>query len=91
MAEAVACPLDEGPVHELAHAIAVCIREHQVRRMAELGTPSRAIPLEGLNALAFNVALLLAGTGSDPEARAFFTGALEQNLSSIMERRNDVG
>lgn len=70
-------PLDEKSVSDLAQAIIGCLRDHYETRMRALDGPNYCITLETLNALAISVAVLLAGTGWDPDAVAFFDNALE--------------
>lgn len=77
---AAALQVEQKPVTRLSMAIARCVRDFYLERMGRRGDPDRTIAHEVLNALAINVAVVLAGTGDDPQARAFFELALQQNL-----------
>lgn len=72
--------VEREPVTTLSIQIARCVRDFYLLRMGKRGDPDRTVAHEVLNALAVNVAVVLAGTGGDPQARAFFALALEENL-----------
>lgn len=73
----------EEQVRALVAAFGLPIRDHY-RGAAVLGlAPEADRVLEVLNALAVSTATVLAGTGADPRAVAFFLEALENQVAAL--------
>jgi hypothetical protein len=76
--------LDGDRISAIAHPMMVAIRDNFLR-----GPDSRDRCYEALNALAFNAATVIAGTGDRAarrEARAWFDRALEQNITDLVRK-----
>jgi hypothetical protein len=72
--------VDRERVEKLAVEIMLAVR--RTMTTPPLARDNVFIPL---NALAFAVATILAGTGNDPAARDFFDNALSQNIARLLE------
>jgi hypothetical protein len=72
--------VDRERVAKLAVEIMLAVR--RTITIPPLDRDSVYIPL---NALAFAVATILAGTGNDPAARGFFDDALSQNIVLLLK------
>lgn len=70
-------PVDREQCELLGSVIGAAVRAH-----LQLGRGHDGV-LEVLNVLAGLAAHMLAGTGNDPQARAFFDAALEQQLRDL--------
>ena len=71
-------PIDRKRVAELAISIGLVLKGDAIGR-----EPSRETTLVHLNALAFMLTPIFAGTGLDPEATEFFRLALRNNLRRL--------
>lgn len=69
--------INQQRLHSLVTGIGFLIRDYL---LAKEGRQSRERVYEVLNALAVETAIVLAGTGCDPEAIKFFLEALVQQL-----------
>jgi hypothetical protein len=72
----------EPAVRALAGAFGVHLRDHYRAAGAAAGPLDRDRVLEALNALAISTAVVLAGTGGDHQALAFFLDTVEQQLAA---------
>jgi hypothetical protein len=74
--------IGEPAVRALVAAFGDHVRDHY--RDAAASTPHRDRVLEVLNGLAITTATVLAGTGGDDAALAFFQDALERQLAGLL-------
>ncbi len=83
---APAATMDRERVQRIAAPLMQAVRDNLVA-----GPPSIDRGLEALNALAFAVATVLAGTGNDPDAASFFRSALSGNLRLLLTQDGASG
>jgi hypothetical protein len=79
----------KSAVAALVAAFGVHVRDHY--RDAAAGPPEQDRVLEALNALAISTAVVLAGTGADPRAAAFFLEAVQAELAELIRVELDLG
>jgi hypothetical protein len=76
-------PVDREAVEQLAGALMAVVNSHYREGEWRAGKP--ALALEVLNALAFALSPVFAGTTFDPQAFAFFRRALADNLEVLAQ------